>query len=70
MWSNGTLCSVLWCVQEELKMVGLVSTLQVEEEVRGREEQLNTLLKNKKTMKVHVHTCIHVPTCTLQHIKF
>ena len=41
-------------------MVGLVSALQVEEEVRGREEQLNTLLKNKKTMKVHAYTYLHV----------
>lgn len=32
--------------------MGLVSALQVEEEVRGREKQLNTLLGNKKTMKV------------------
>lgn len=38
-------------------MVGLVSALQVEEEVRGREKQLNTILRNKKAMKVH--TCMH-----------
>lgn len=36
-------------------MVGLVSALQVEEEVRGREKQLNTLLRNKKAMKVHMY---------------
>ena len=38
--------------QEQLKIVGLISALQVEEEVRGREKQLDTLLRNKKTMKV------------------
>lgn len=43
--------------KEQLKMVGLVRALQVEEEVRGREKQLNTILRNKKAMKVH--TCIH-----------
>ena len=40
------------CVQEQLKIVGLVSALQVEEEVAEREKQLNTLLREKKALKV------------------
>ena len=39
-------------------MVGLVSSLQVEEEVAGREKQLNSLLRDKKTLKV---PCTHLP---------
>ena len=41
--------------------MGLVSALQVEEEVAGREKQLNTLLQEKKNLKVYtfVHTFTH-----------
>lgn len=41
--------------QEQLKVVGLMSSLQVEEEVAQREEQLNALLQDKKSLKVYTH---------------
>lgn len=50
--------------------MGRVSVLQVEEEVRGREKQLNAILRDKKTIKVHAQimpdmysTCKSYPTC-------
>ena len=46
------MCPSYSCVQEPLKVVGLVSSLQVEEEIAGRERQLNALLEDKKTLKV------------------
>ena len=47
---NNTFVSMY--TQEQLKVVGLVSSLQVEEEIASRERQLNTLLEDKKTLMV------------------
>lgn len=33
--------------------MGLVSALQVEEEVKGREKQLDAILRDKKTIKAN-----------------
>ncbi|CAI8036584.1 Cilia- and flagella-associated protein 43 [Geodia barretti] len=44
--------------QEPLKVVGLVSSLQVEEEIAGRERQLNALLEDKKTLKTQLSVVI------------